>query len=128
VAATNKDLRRQVALERFRQDLFYRINVLPLQVPPLRERPQDIPLLAAHLLPRGHTLRPEALDRLCAHSWPGNVRELRNVLERAAVVAEDQVIRARDLKAVREGFGEGFSARAARAGLPAAKAGCRPRP
>jgi DNA-binding NtrC family response regulator len=98
VAATNKDLRRQVEKERFREDLYYRINVLPLSVPPLRERPQDIPLLAAHLLPPGLTLRPEALDRLCAHSWPGNVRELRNVLERAAVVAEDRFIRARDVK------------------------------
>jgi DNA-binding NtrC family response regulator len=66
-------------------------------MPPLRERPQDIPLLAAHLLPPGLSLRPEALDRLCAHSWPGNVRELRNVLQRAAVVAEDRVIRARDV-------------------------------
>jgi len=98
VAATNQDLRRQVEKKRFRQDLYYRINVLPLRVPPLRERPEDIPLLAAHLLPPGLTLRPEALDRLCAHSWPGNVRELRNVLERAAVVAENRVIQARDVK------------------------------
>jgi len=98
VAATNKDLRRQVEKERFREDLYYRINVLPLRVPPLRERPEDIPLLAAHLLQPGLTLRPEALDRLCAHSWPGNVRELRNVLERAAVVAENRVIQARDVK------------------------------
>ena len=98
VAATNKDLRRQVEKERFREDLYYRINVLPLRVPPLRERPQDIPLLAAHLLPPGLTLGPEALDRLCAHCWPGNVRELRNVLQRAAVVAEDRIIRARDVK------------------------------
>jgi DNA-binding NtrC family response regulator len=98
VTATNKDLRRQVEKERFREDLYYRINVLPLRVPPLRERPEDIPLLAAHLLPPGLTLRPEALERLCAHSWPGNVRELRNVLQRAAVVAENRVIRARDVK------------------------------
>jgi DNA-binding NtrC family response regulator len=97
VAATNQDLARRVEAGRFRPDLFYRINVLPLRVPPLRERPEDIPLLAAHLLPPGVALRPEALQRLCAHSWPGNVRELRNVLERAAVVAEDRVIRARDL-------------------------------
>jgi len=101
-AATNKDLRRQIERERFREDLYYRINVLPLRVPPLRERPGDIPLLAAHFLAgrpgkAGLSLRPEALERLCAHSWPGNVRELRNVLERAAVVCEDGVIRARDL-------------------------------
>jgi DNA-binding NtrC family response regulator len=98
VAATNKDLRRQVEKERFREDLYYRVSVLLLQVPPLRERPQDIPLLAAYLLAPGLTLRPEALERLCAHSWPGNVRELRNVLQRAAVVAEDRVIRARDVR------------------------------
>ncbi len=98
VTATNLDLRRQVEAGRFRADLFYRINVLPLRVPPLRERPEDIPLLAARLLPPGLTLRPEALERLCAHSWPGNVRELRNVLERAAVVAENRVIQARDVK------------------------------
>jgi DNA-binding NtrC family response regulator len=98
VAATNQDLARRVEAGRFRPDLFYRINVLPLRVPPLRERPEDIPLLAAHLLPSGVTLRPEALQRLCAHSWPGNVRELRNVLERAAVVAENRVIQARDVR------------------------------
>jgi transcriptional regulator with PAS, ATPase and Fis domain len=98
VAATNKDLVRQVEERRFRQDLYYRINVLSLRVPPLRERPGDIPMLAAHLLPPGLILHPEALERLCAHAWPGNVRELRNVLERAAVLAEDRIIRARDVK------------------------------
>jgi two-component system response regulator AtoC len=98
VAATNKDLRQQVEKGRFREDLYYRVNVLLLRVPPLRERPEDIPLLAMHLLPPGLSLRPEALDRLRAHPWPGNVRELRNVLQRAAVVAEDRVIRARDVK------------------------------
>jgi two-component system response regulator HydG len=98
VAATNQDLGRLVEQKRFRPDLFYRVNVLPLRVPPLRERPQDIPLLAAHLLPPGRTLRADALARLASHSWPGNVRELRNVLERAAVVAAEQAIQARDLK------------------------------
>jgi two-component system response regulator HydG len=101
IAATNKDLHREVGRERFREDLYYRINVLPLRVPPLRERRQDIPLLAAHLLGRvsrpGLSLQPAAMDRLCAHAWPGNIRELRNVLERAAVVAEGQLIRVRDV-------------------------------
>jgi DNA-binding NtrC family response regulator len=101
VAATNQDLRRRLEQKLFREDLYYRINVLPLRVPPLRERPGDVPLLAAHILAgRGKpapSLRPEALERLCAYSWPGNVRELRNVLERAAVICEDGVIRARDL-------------------------------
>ena len=101
ISATNKELRREVDRERFREDLYYRINVLPLRVPPLRERPEDIPLLAASLLARqgrsAACLQPDALGKLCGHTWPGNIRELGNVLERAGVVAEGGRIRARDI-------------------------------
>jgi DNA-binding NtrC family response regulator len=101
VSATNKELKREVDRERFREDLYYRVNVLPLRVPPLRERSEDIPLLAACLLARqgrkAACLQPDALGKLCGHSWPGNIRELGNVLERACIVAEDGRIRARDI-------------------------------
>jgi two-component system, NtrC family, response regulator AtoC len=85
----------------FRADLYYRLGVLPLRIPPLRERPGDIPLLAAHVLAahRGAAWRlaADARDRLCAHPWPGNVRELCNVMERAVLSAEGGTIRSRDL-------------------------------
>jgi DNA-binding NtrC family response regulator len=101
VSATNRDLRSEVALGAFRADLFYRLGVLPIRVPALRERAEDIPLLAAHFLsllgmPRA-TLDPEAQSVLCAHPWPGNIRELRNVMERAALSADDGRIRARHI-------------------------------
>ncbi len=89
VAATHRDLREEVAQRRFRQDLFYRVAVTSIRIPPLRERRDDIPLLAAHILRRQAErhgrplpeLDPEALQALMAYDWPGNVRELRNVLE-----------------------------------------------
>ena len=91
VAATNRDLRRAIAEESFREDLFYRLAVFRLRIPPLRDRPQDIPLLVGHLL-RGlgrsdAELGPETMRALVARRWPGNVRELRNVLERALALA-----------------------------------------
>ncbi len=97
IAATNADLEHLVAERRFREDLFYRLHVVPLVLPPLRERLEDLPLLAAHLLRQiaggDHlALSQGALTRLAAHTWPGNVRELRNVLERAALLAEGLVI------------------------------------
>ncbi len=93
VAATHKDLKSLILEGKFREDLYYRLNVVPLRVPPLRERLGDLPLLAEHLLSRYRhsTSRPElrlsqaALERLSLHSWPGNVRELENVLQRALV-------------------------------------------
>jgi transcriptional regulator with PAS, ATPase and Fis domain len=101
ISATNKDLKREMERERFREDLYYRVNVLPLRVPALRERPEDIPLLASCLLSRhgrpATVLQPDALSKLCGHSWPGNIRELGNVLERACVTADDGRIRARDI-------------------------------
>jgi two-component system response regulator AtoC len=86
VAATNKSLRGEVAKGRFREDLFYRLNVVTIQLPPLRERGDDVALLARHyLLRRGRTISDAAVATLMAHSWPGNVRELFNVLERAVL-------------------------------------------
>jgi DNA-binding NtrC family response regulator len=92
VAATNVDLERRVRQGLFREDLFYRLSVFPIELAPLRERPGDIPLLARHFMERltGSAevkLSPETEAKLVAHSWPGNVRELRNVIERAFVLA-----------------------------------------
>jgi PAS domain S-box-containing protein len=95
VAATNRDLRREAAEGRFREDLFYRLNVFPIQLPPLRERPEDIPLLtetfarrfAQRLGKPVAPLTPDLSARLQAYAWPGNVRELENVIERAVITA-----------------------------------------
>jgi transcriptional regulator with GAF, ATPase, and Fis domain len=89
VAATMRDLATEVEAGTFRQDLYFRLAVVPAHVPPLRERGDDIALLAEHILQASGALRlsPEALTQLRSHDWPGNVRELRNVLERAAVLA-----------------------------------------
>jgi transcriptional regulator with PAS, ATPase and Fis domain len=107
IAATNRNLEDAVALGQFRADLYYRLNVFDIRIPPLRERRDDILLLAAGFLRefRGTTaeLTPEASEALCRHDWPGNVRELRNVLERAAIVCEGQLIDIEHLSlAVRE--------------------------
>jgi two-component system response regulator HydG len=97
VAATHRDIPRLVAEEAFREDLFYRLNTCILKVPPLRERPEDVELLANHFLAR-HTkagplrITPEAMAALRGHRWPGNVRELRSAIERAAILAEQGVI------------------------------------
>jgi DNA-binding NtrC family response regulator len=96
VAATNRDLRKEVAAGHFREDLYYRLNVFPLKVAPLRERKDDIPLLATHFIelllkelgcPRPRLTRA-GLETLQAYDWPGNIRELRNVIERAAIFAQ----------------------------------------
>ena len=104
IAATNKDLQKAVADGSFREDLFYRLNVIPVTLPPLRERKEDIPLLVEHFLDRLEAemkrrvkVSPEAMGALLAHDWPGNVRELRNVLERGAVVAQGDVVKPSDL-------------------------------
>lgn len=91
IAATNRDLAGEVAAKNFRQDLYYRVNVLPLHLPPLRERRSDVPDLAAYLLAKANrdaapSLTGDALAVLCAYSWPGNMRELENVCERLAVI------------------------------------------
>ena len=96
IAATNADLEREVERGAFRPDLFYRLNVIPVVLPPLRERREDIPMLVDHFLSHycGISQRPlmevseEALETLCGYSWPGNVRELENVIERAVILEE----------------------------------------
>src|SRR5262249_39761935 len=92
IAASKRDLQREVAAGKFREDLYFRLAVVPVTVPPLRMRREDIPSLVDHILrPVGggteFTLSPEAVQALAAHDWPGNVRELRNVLERAVYMA-----------------------------------------
>jgi two-component system response regulator HydG len=105
IAATHRDLKAEVGAGRFREDLFYRLNVFPLRLPPLRERREDIPLLAEHFLakhaaayarPAEH-FAPEALELLTGYAWPGNVRELENVVERAVAVTKGQIVGAEAL-------------------------------
>ena len=140
VAATNKDLRALVQRGEFREDLYWRLAVVPIQVPPLRERKDDIPLLAAHILARRRgaaktfagaetryptALTPGALARLASYHWPGNIRELENVLSRAAILCDGEKIRSDDLDLVGlldgsgTGAGGGKAARALAGGVPA---------
>jgi DNA-binding NtrC family response regulator len=103
IAATHRNLGEYVAAGRFREDLFYRLNVVEIALPPLRERREDIPALAGHFLKLAgglRTLSDEARRRLASHSWPGNVRELKNVIDRAVMVARTAVISADDLSFV----------------------------
>lgn len=110
IAATNADLAQSVEDKAFRLDLFYRLNVVPLHVPPLRERAIDVPLIARHLLERQaarigrspDVLAEDAAEALMTHPWPGNVRQLRNVLEAASIFAEDSKITAEDIARVLE--------------------------
>ncbi|MCA1825930.1 MAG: sigma-54-dependent transcriptional regulator [Myxococcales bacterium] len=105
IAATSRDLTREIAAGRFREDLFYRLNVVPVFLPPLRERREDIPLLVEHFRQKYNArlkknvekIEDEALAALASYTWPGNIRELENVLERTILFAEGTVIRAADL-------------------------------
>jgi DNA-binding NtrC family response regulator len=105
VFATHQDLAEMVAQGRFREDLYYRINVIKIDAPPLQERPKDIPLIAMHFLKRYSDMRPNPVEEiepaamalLQGYSWPGNVRELENVIQRAIIVARDEIIRTEDL-------------------------------
>jgi DNA-binding NtrC family response regulator len=105
IAATNQDLQEAIKKKSFRSDLFYRLNVVHLQVPPLRERPEDIPLLAQHFLwcyatetnKKIDSIHPEAMEALRRYPWPGNVRELENAIERAVVVGKGRQIQLNDL-------------------------------
>src|SRR5439155_27215363 len=100
IAATHRDLTQAVADGRFRSDLYYRLNVFPIQVPPLRERREDIPDLVRHFLlhfsrrmnKRVERVAEQSLDLLTRYDWPGNVRELENLIERAMIIAERDVL------------------------------------
>jgi transcriptional regulator with GAF, ATPase, and Fis domain len=104
LAATHRDLRAEVNASRFREDLYFRLSVVHIELPPLRERPEDVSMIAHHFLRQVATRRelsmslaPDAMNALVAHRWPGNVRELRNVVERAAALSDDAVITRADL-------------------------------
>jgi len=105
IAATNRDLEANIEEGRFREDLFYRLNVINIQLPPLRERPEDIPLLASHFLKKYNVenrkeikrFSENAIECLMAHAWPGNVRELENAVERAVVVCKGNLVQLEDL-------------------------------
>jgi DNA-binding NtrC family response regulator len=105
IAASNTDLGQQIRQGRFRQDLYYRLNVIPLALPPLRRREQDISLLARHFLEKYalehrkgfRDLSPEAHRKLAAHDWPGNVRELENIIQRAVILSKTVTLRDTDI-------------------------------
>jgi DNA-binding NtrC family response regulator len=97
ISATNADLHAMIRAGGFREDLFYRLNVIEVALPPLADRPEDIVPLARHFTPEGVRLAPAAEDALRAHAWPGNVRELRNAITRAGLLCRDGVIEADDL-------------------------------
>jgi len=108
IAATNRDLRKMVEEDKFREDLLYRLSVVEVQIPPLRERIDDIPFLVEHFVEEGNRVREElgmapvqlddqALDLLISHPWPGNVRELRNIIERALYLAETEAVGRQEL-------------------------------
>ncbi len=111
VAATNRDLRAEVAAGRFREDLFFRLHVIPLQLPPLRERRDDVPLLVEHFLARNQRrnglrpprLAPAAMEALARHPWPGNVRELANILERLSILHAGAEVGAAEIRALLTG-------------------------
>lgn len=106
IAATHQDLRKLVSEKKFRSDLYFRVSAIPLSVPPLRDRVEDIPIIAAHLLTQfaadlayGEVhLSPDAIRALQAYSWPGNIRELRNVLERALLLGDKRVLDSKSLR------------------------------
>ncbi len=110
IAATNRDLERAVQEGRFREDLFYRVNVLPIHLPPLRERGGDVDLLIDHFMEPGWTITLAARAAMRAYHWPGNVRELINVIQRATILAENREITLRDLpRDMAHGFEEKIS-------------------
>ena len=105
IAATNKDIEAEITRGTFREELYFRLNVIPIEVPPLRQRIEDLPLLADLFLSEfarqnhcaGKTLTPAALDLLGAYSWPGNVRELKNLLERLSIMVDGEMINEKDI-------------------------------
>jgi transcriptional regulator with PAS, ATPase and Fis domain len=97
IAATNRDLAQEVAEKRFREDLYYRLNVLTLRLPPLRERPGDLPTLVRRFLGPEWEIEPQAMAAIERYHWPGNVRQLINAIERAKILGEDGIVRWIDL-------------------------------
>jgi len=100
IAATNRDLEAEVTGKRFRQDLYYRLNVMKLRLPALRDRKEDIPLLIAHFLQRygnGHQFSAEAMERLCQYDWPGNIRELEHAVQKVLAIHSGPWINSADL-------------------------------
>ncbi len=97
IAATNRDLASEVRAGRFREDLFYRVNVLSIRIPPLRDRLEDIPLLVRHFLGDGWRLETGIMEVFERYAWPGNIRQLQNSLERAKILADDGMIRLENL-------------------------------
>jgi len=105
ISATNKDLRKAIEKQEFREDLYYRLNVVNIELPPLRERKEDVPLLAEHFLHKFAMenqkeitgFSPEAMELVLDYDWPGNVRELENAIERAVILAKDSIITIADL-------------------------------
>jgi transcriptional regulator with PAS, ATPase and Fis domain len=104
VAATNRPLQRMVKEGKFREDLYYRLNVVRIELPPLRDRPEDIPLLAIHFIEKyaqpavpTKQISPQAMEALLNYSWPGNIRELENAIERASVTSHDGLINVENL-------------------------------
>jgi len=103
VAATNRDLAQMVGEKQFREDLYFRLDVFPIRIPPLRERVDDIPLLVRHYVDkyarrmnkRIETIPGEAMEVLCRHCWPGNIRELQNFIERAVILTPGSVLQVR---------------------------------
>ncbi len=101
IAATNRDLALEVSAGRFREDLYYRLNVFPIHLPPLRERREDIPGLVTRFAEEFakamgktiHAVNKSSLRSLCSYDWPGNIRELRNVIERAVILAQDPILK-----------------------------------
>ena len=105
IAATNRDLKEEIQKTKFREDLYYRLNVIPIVVPPLRDRKPDIPLLVEHFITEFclennkelKKISPEAMSLLVAYPWPGNVRELKNIVERMVIMTRGAVIEAKDV-------------------------------
>ncbi|HEV2579348.1 MAG TPA: sigma 54-interacting transcriptional regulator, partial [Ktedonobacteraceae bacterium] len=133
IAATHRDLREEARHGNFRSDLFYRLNVLTIHIPALRERAGDIPLLAHHFLQRQSralgrslTITPEAMEAIRGYNWPGNIRELENLLERVAYLMPGSVITLADLPLELQQAGEHVSALPARQGMPASESSQQP--
>jgi two-component system, NtrC family, response regulator AtoC len=101
IAATNQDLQQLIAEGQFREDLFYRLNVVPITLPPLRQRPGDIPILVAHFLEKykaeAKHIAPDAMQALVGYQWPGNIRELENTIERIVILSHGDEILPSDL-------------------------------